>query len=299
LEEKKIPVCDYEGSDYQATFWDTGERDYEDRVEAAALVKLLPDSGSRLLEIGAGAGRNTPRYSNFDHIFLLDYSFSQLSIARERLGTVRNLTFVAADVYRMPFTRGVFDCATMIRTIHHLVDVPRAFAQVRAALLQDSVFILEYANKQNIKSIARYLLQRQNWSPFSKEPVEFVELNFNFHPLTIRNWLVDSDFLVENQLTVSHFRMNTLKRHVPLDWLVRLDSAIQKTGNLWQLAPSVFVRSKALGGSAASVGDSVFGCPECRHAPLEMLKSRVSCPSCHCQWEIRDGIYDFRQPISR
>jgi len=30
------PVCDYEGSDYQTSFWDKGGREYEDRTEAIA-----------------------------------------------------------------------------------------------------------------------------------------------------------------------------------------------------------------------------------------------------------------------
>ncbi len=54
------PVCDYDGSDYQSSFWDKGGREYEDRVEAIALKRLLPQSGHLLLELGAGAGRNTP-----------------------------------------------------------------------------------------------------------------------------------------------------------------------------------------------------------------------------------------------
>src|SRR5512138_1240335 len=31
------PVCNYEGSDYQSSFWDKGGREYEDRTEAIAL----------------------------------------------------------------------------------------------------------------------------------------------------------------------------------------------------------------------------------------------------------------------
>jgi hypothetical protein len=31
------PICDYEGSDYQTSFWEEGERAYEDRVEEIAL----------------------------------------------------------------------------------------------------------------------------------------------------------------------------------------------------------------------------------------------------------------------
>ena len=80
------PVCNYEGSDYQTSFWDKGGREYEDRAEAIALKRLLPKSGKLLLEIGAGAGRNTPRYSGFERIVLLDYSRTQLEQAQQRLG---------------------------------------------------------------------------------------------------------------------------------------------------------------------------------------------------------------------
>src|SRR3990172_2330500 len=103
------PVCDYEGSEYQATFWDKGEREYEDRSEARALRALLPPGGRLLLEIGAGAGRNTPRYTGFERIVLLDYSRTQLAQAQARLGRSRGdspsrpYLYVAADGYHLPF----------------------------------------------------------------------------------------------------------------------------------------------------------------------------------------------------
>ena len=71
------PVCDYEGSDYQQSFWEQGGREYEDRAEAIALKRMLPGNGRLMLELGAGAGRNTPRYAGFDRIVLLDYSTTQ------------------------------------------------------------------------------------------------------------------------------------------------------------------------------------------------------------------------------
>jgi hypothetical protein len=51
------PVCDYEGSDYHARFWESGERDYEDRAERVALRRLMPPAGATLIEVGAGYGR--------------------------------------------------------------------------------------------------------------------------------------------------------------------------------------------------------------------------------------------------
>src|SRR3972149_5228564 len=105
------PVCDYTDSDYQSSFWDKGGRAYEDAAEAIALKHLLPKSGKLLLEIGAGAGRNTPRYAGFEKIVLLDYSRTQLQQAQARLGRSEKYTYVAADAYRLPFADGLFDGA--------------------------------------------------------------------------------------------------------------------------------------------------------------------------------------------
>jgi ubiquinone/menaquinone biosynthesis C-methylase UbiE len=154
-----LPICSYEGSDYQVSFWDRGGRAYEDAAEAVALRRLMPTGGSRLLELGAGAGRNTPRYHGFKQIVLLDYSLTQLQQARQRLGDTgpdgASLRYVAADVYRLPFVPALFDAATMIRTLHHLIDARRALSQVAQVLQPGSHFILEFANKQNFKSILR------------------------------------------------------------------------------------------------------------------------------------------------
>ncbi|MEN4100765.1 MAG: class I SAM-dependent methyltransferase, partial [Anaerolineaceae bacterium] len=194
---QKPPICNYEGSDYQECFWEKGGRDYEDAVEAIALKRLLPPSGALLLELGAGAGRNTPRYTGFENIVLLDYSITQLQQARQRLGDAARYRYVAADIYRLPFTSGLFDAATMIRTLHHLTQPRQALDQVRRVLRSGCAFILEYANKRNLKSILRYAIKQQSWNPFSPEPVEFAPLNFDFHPDTVRTWLQLSGFAID------------------------------------------------------------------------------------------------------
>ena len=295
------PVCNYEGSDYQTSFWDKGGREYEDRTEAIALRRLLPKRGDLLLELGAGAGRNTPRYLGFERIVLLDYSRTQLEQAQQRLGKSDKYIYVAADIYRLPFVQGLFDAATMICTLHHMADAPGALGQVRNTLSPGGVFILEFANKQNLKAIVRYLFGRQAWNPFSLEPIEFVSLNFDFHPKAIRNWLTDLGCTIEKTLTLSHFRLRALKRIVPTGILVALDSLFQWTGAWWQVTPSVFVRAKADGsGRTSPVPASVilfFRCPDCDHAPLTEAEGCLECPSCKKRWEVRDGIYDFREPI--
>lgn len=300
------PVCDYEGSDYQRSFWDTGGREYEDRTEAIALRRLLPKQGDLLLELGAGAGRNTPRYLGFDQIILLDYSRTQLEQAQQRLGKSDQYVYVAADVYRLPFIDGLFDAATMIRVLHHMADAPKALEQVKNVMRSDGVFILEYANKLNLKAIFRYWLGQQQWSPFTHEPVEFVKLNFDFHPNAIRNWLENLGFRVEKTLTLSYFRVGLLKRLVPTSVLVSLDSLLQWTGTWWQLSPSVFVKAKSVGrnGIPPSVYRqdtilSYFKCPDCGHSPLTDKTTYLECSGCGKKWGVKDEIYDFREPLQQ
>lgn len=287
------PVCSYEGSDYQTSFWEKGGRAYEDACEAIALKKLLPSSGRHLLELGAGAGRNTPRYPGYSQITLLDYSHTQLEQARERLGDSIRYRYVAADIYRLPFVNGVFDGATMIRTLHHMADAPQALTQVRRVLQSGGTFILEYANKRNLKSMLRYLVRRQSWSPYTLEQVEFAALNFDFHPRAIQQWLSSTGFAVEKTLTVSHFRSAFLKRLLPASFLASLDNLIQWTGNYWQLSPSVFLRATASGETVERPAAGFFACPACR-TPLRDTPPKIICPACGREYAVNGGIYDFR-----
>ena len=291
------PVCDYEGSDYQTSFWEEGGRAYEDKAEEIALKRLLPKSGKLLLEIGAGAGRNTPRYQGYERIVLLDYSRTQLQQAQARLGTDERYIYVAADAYKLPFVDGLFDGATMIRTLHHMQDAPAALRQVRRVLQPAAIFILEYANKLNLKAILRYLLRKQDWSPFTLEQVEFVALNFDFHPKAVRQWLDEIGFDLQRQLTVSHFRIGVFKRLFPASFLAWLDSLAQLTGDWWQLAPSVFTLNQARGESPVAADDAFFQCPQCQHAPLAESAEMLTCPHCGTKYATRNGIYDFREPL--
>jgi ubiquinone/menaquinone biosynthesis C-methylase UbiE len=300
------PVCNYEDSDYQTSFWDRGGREYEDRAEAIALKRLLPPGGHLMLELGAGAGRNTSRYLGFDRVVLLDYSRTQLEQAQARLGKLDKYIYVAGDVYRIPFVDDLFDAATMIRVLHHMADAPRALEQVKNVMHPGGTFILEFANKLNLKAIFRYWLGLQKWSPFTLEPVEFAKLNFDFHPKAVRNWLQELGFTIERTLTLSHFRVGTLKRLIPKGVLVFFDSVFQWTGAWWQLTPSVFVKARR--GKRHSMHGTethpritsllaFFKCPDCGSITLEQRKGYLECLNCEKKWEFREGIYDFREPM--
>ena len=294
MSEKTPPVCNYEGSDYQTSFWDEGGRAYEDAAEAIVLKRLLPKKGGELmLELGAGAARNSPRYRNYDRVVLLDYSRTQLEQARDRLGVTDRYIYVAADVYRLPFVDRLFDGATMIRTLHHMAQPELALAQAHQVIAPEGTFILEFANKRNFKAMLRYFLQKQDWNPYSQEPIEFTSLNFDFHPKAVRRYLRNVGFAIEKQRTVSHFRVGYLKRNVPAQVLAGLVGLLQWTGSIAQFSPSVFTRAKVLGEGQKPDEGSFFKCPACGTA-LDGMKHDLKCGNCGEIWEYRDGIYDFR-----
>jgi SAM-dependent methyltransferase len=296
VSHSRPPVCDYEGSDYQERFWDSGERAYEDAVEELALGRLLPPGNGRLLEVGAGTGRNSLRYRGYRQVVLLDYSRSQLEQAQARLGLSDAWCYVAGDAYRLPFAPAVFEAATMIRTLHHMAEPLATLKQVRGCLAAGGQFILEYPNKHNLKAMIRWAVGHQEWNPFDRQPIEFAHLNFDFHPAAVRHWLQTAGFKVERQLTVSHFRTPLLKHVLPLPLLLWLDGLAQWTGALWQLSPSVFVRARAEG-DAVPASEAFWRCPGCGGLAMDEQASGVRCKGCNRLWGIRDGIYDFKQPI--
>lgn len=293
------PVCDYEGSDYRARFWDNQGRDYEDQVERAALRRLMPPRGGTLLDVGAGFGRLADEYRGYERVVLFDYSRSLLREGQEHLRHDPRYLFVAGNWYAMPFVDGLFDTLVQVRTLHHAADAPALFAELARIARHEAAYILEFASKHNLKAMLRYGLGRQKWSPFSREPVEFVALNFDFHPEWIREELAKSGFAPDKTLTASHFRFAPLKRAVPTSWLVALDRAIQGTGAWWQLTPSVFVRSRLAKSGPTAASGAFFVCPTCRTPLGEPVEDLLSCPNPTCgrRWRVEDGLYDFKEPV--
>lgn len=293
--EPRPPICDYEGSNYRTEFWEGKGRDYEDQVERIALRRLLPARGRRLLELGAGFGRLTSEYGNYDQVVLVDYSLSQLRYAQEKLGTSGRYIYVAADAYRLPFRPGTFDGATIIRVIHHMSDVPGVLKQVRRALVPGATLILEYANKRNIKAMLRFARGQQSWNPYTLEPVEFVELNFDFHPDYMQQQLVNAGFQMQRSIPVSFFRIGAIKNRLPATLLASMDGLLQLTG--LHYTPSIFTRSIAENASVDNLNTgNLFVCPECG-AELLQQGDTLTCSGCGQHWAIRDGIYDFKAPL--
>lgn len=296
-DDRRRRVCNYEGSHYRTEFWGQG-REYEDAAERVALRHLLPPGGSRLIDIGGGYGRLVPLYRGYDEVVIFDYALSQLHEAQElwgRGGTDGHprYTYVAGDFYKLPFARAAFQTVVMVRTLHHASDARAVLQGVSKILEPGGHFILEFANKRNLKAIVRYLLRCQGWSPFDQQPVEFVPLNFDFHPAWIEQLLIQEGLQIQARRAVSTFRIHALKRLVPTQLLVTLDRICQPLGNLLPLSPSVFVRSQASELVSPPTADDFLCCPACG-GPLEEEDGSLVCTRCDTLLPVEAGIHNFK-----
>ena len=329
------PICDYEGSGYREEFWGQG-RQYEDAAERHAMRALVPApagsqgpaTGGRLLEIGAGYGRLADLYAGYREVYLLDYARTQVEQAQEHLAPsagrdrarrgLPGFTYVVGDIYGLPFVDGFFDTVVTVRVLHHIADVPAALAQVARVLRGGGAYVLEYANKLNLKARLRYALGRQP-SPYTPEPWEFVKLNYNFHPAYMERSLAAAGFAIGAQRSVSLFRVGLLKRLAPAGLLAGLDGLLQAPLAGSKPGPSVFLvatlqrAGAATGARQAAQGDSGpdlstdaarvgagWRCPTCRQALPGTVSQyqTLDCPTCGARWNAAGGIYDFKTPVS-
>lgn len=299
-----IPVIDYEGSAYRTEFWEGKGRDYEDAAERLALAALLPRTGLRVAEVGAGYGRLAHLYRGYEQVVLFDYSRTLLREAVDRWGHDSRFVFVAGNVYQIPLASASLDALVMVRVMHHLADVDRALAQLRRVMHGKSTAVLEYANKRNVKAIGRWLMQRQSWSPFAQGPVEFVELNFDFHPGWMQAHMEKAGLRQRRRWAVSNLRLPVLKRFIPAARLARFDRMLFGYGEWYPLSPSVFVQADApdalppsarVGGQPLLAG--LFRCPRCGSEELTLGADRVACDRCHVCYVKRDSVWDFKDPV--
>lgn len=291
-------ICDYEGSTYRTDFWEGKGREYEDAVERLVLRRFLPRTGRRYVDFGAGFGRLIDEAAGFDEIVVMDYSRTMLQEAQARLGRSDRFIYVAADLYKLPFVPNAFDAALLCRVVHHLADPLAAFRQIRASMAGGSTFVLEFANKLNLKAILRYALRRQAWSPYSREPIEFARLNFDFHPADMREKLIAAGFTPRRRAATSWLRLGLFKRLLPLRVMVALDRLLQPLGGMFPYAPQIFVENRVAGVTGALVGrDQLFKCP-LTGAPLRREGDLLVSAEGNPRWAIRDGIYDLKEPVA-
>jgi len=235
-------IAAYDDLRYRDVFW--AARLYEDACDRIALRALLPPTGRRLIEVGAGFGRLANEYAGYGEVVLLDSSEVHVAAAREMLGADTHFSVVAGDAFALPYPDGHFDAAVCIRVLHHFEDPGPALAEIGRVVRPGGVLVLEFANKRNLKSIARYALGRQAWSPFEAGPVAYKALHFDHAPVSVRRWLRRAGFLIVRVRSASLFRLPGLSRRLPIPAMSWLEARLQAPLGAVTAGPSIFVLAR-------------------------------------------------------
>ena len=208
-----------------------------------ALRAFLPPAGQSLLEVGAGFGRLADEYAAFERVALLDASEVHVASARASLGGDSRIEVTLGDALALPYPTASFDAAVCVRVIHHFGDPAPLLAELARVVRPGGILVLEYANKRNLKSMARRLLRLQPWSPFKPGAVAYRAHHFDHSPLSVGRTLRAAGFRVERTRAVSLFRIPLLCRHLPLGLLTAAESLLQEPLGRVTPGPSVFVRA--------------------------------------------------------
>jgi SAM-dependent methyltransferase len=241
-ESPRGPLATYEDLGYRDVFW--AARAYEDECDRIALRALLPLSGGRLIEVGAGFGRLAGEYLGYESVVLLDSSDIHVAAATETLGGDPRYDIRLGDAAALPFPDGHFDAAVCVRVMHHFEDAGPVIRELGRVVRPGGVLVLEYANKRNLKSIARRLLGRQSWSPFAAGSVQYKPFHHDHAPVEMRRALCRAGFTIERMRAVSLFRVPALTRRLPPRSLARFEALLQEPLGSITPGPSVFVLAR-------------------------------------------------------
>lgn len=248
----------YDTYDYPA-YWEG--RQYEHDSELLAIKTLLakiPKIGS-LLEIGAGYGRLTPSYLyRARRVILSDPSSKLLRLARQSYGKNKKVAFIQSGLENLPnrVRGGSYDVIVMVRVLHHIEDIDRAFVIISKLLKRRGYFILEFANKRHLKATVREFLKGNFTFPidiFTKDArsaraVKRGDIAFlNYHPDMIEYKLEGHSFKVRDKLSVSNIRSATLKKLLNTETLLVFEKILQKLLGVFYFGPSIFVLAQKKG----------------------------------------------------
>src|SRR4030042_2263509 len=164
----------YDTYDYPS-YWEGREYEHDSEVIAIkAFLDKIPKIKT-ILEIGTGFGRLTPSYSfRAKKIILSDPSAKLLKIAREKNASNPKIEYLQTCMEHLPtkIRSGSIDLIIMVRVIHHLENINETLKIVSKLVRKGGYFILEFANKSNVKATFKELFKGNLTFPldiFSKD----------------------------------------------------------------------------------------------------------------------------------
>jgi ubiquinone/menaquinone biosynthesis C-methylase UbiE len=259
-----IKQSDYENYDYRQ-FWQDDKRLYEDSAERIVIRKFigpLEKQGRIFVDLGCGFGRLFSEYKDFEKIILVDYSVSNLKNAKDLIrkylnydeALMKKVVYVAADVTGLPFKSSFADVAMTVRVMHHIDNVGKFINEASRILKTDGYFLIEFANKRNLKNILKFMFGRLKQSPFDNRPLQIGATILDYHPKFIKSILRQTGFKILKQVSASNYRLGFFKRHINLKVLLFFEKIYQDVFSFIDTGPSIFLKTVNAGPIQAGQG---------------------------------------------
>lgn len=227
-------------------------RNFEDNCERIVIEKIFQQipKKEKIIDIGGGYGRLASTYINyFKYCLIVDPSINLVKKGKQ-LYKGENIKFLIGSLPNLPVKDNSYDCAIMVRVLHHIKDPLPAFKEVNRILKGEGYFILEFANKINFLARLKAFLRRDSLFKFNLESVDRRSENsirekkisfLNHHPKVILEGLQKSEFQIISIYSVSNLRSTIIKKIVPTKILLKLESIFQNLFAQIFFGPSIFV----------------------------------------------------------
>lgn len=245
----------YDSYDYPA-YWKG--REYEHASEFLAIKNLLLKipKVERSIEIGAGFGRLLPSYQfRVKKAVLSDPSSKLISKARSKYKKNKSVEIIQSTLDNIKNSKRnkSFDLCVMVRVLHHIENIDKAFRNINLLLKDKGYLIIEFPNKNHLKASLKRIAKGDLTYPIrifpidirSKKNIKNKTLPFiNYHPDHVIEKLKNSGFEIIETRSVSNIRSTFMKKVFPLSFLLDIEKYLQVPLSKVNFGPSFFVLAR-------------------------------------------------------
>jgi len=233
------------------SYWEG--REYEHQSEIIALEAFLEKikSINTIYDLGSGYGRLIPTFKHrAKKIYITDPSAKLLKIARSKHKD-KHIEYIQSKIENLPqkLFKKKADLIIFIRVAHHIEDIDEVLQIIKKLSKNNGYFIFEFANKKHIKATFCEFFKGNLTFPLeifpkdlrSKRSKKKKVLPFlNYHPDDIDKKLDDLGFDIVEKRSISNIRNTFLKNSLPLEFLLSIESFLQKPLAKVCFGPSMF-----------------------------------------------------------
>ena len=130
----------------------------DDRV-AAHIERALSVDNLRILEVGAGSGRDGIRLAEMGaKVVSLDYSIPSLQMIGSQLDGENSVTLCCGDAFSLPFAEGTFDLVFHQGLLEHFRNPGDLIAENRRVLKRGGLLLVDVPQRYHYYTAIKHLL---------------------------------------------------------------------------------------------------------------------------------------------